>query len=100
MLEDPDLEILTASIDNQTTGRWVVTTESGARYLLNLNRRWVSREPEPSSTRMRRDNSAVGLVELVRCKVGDQMRLIVNIRQDGIFTIRYTTPVINIKQLR
>lgn len=99
MHKDPDLEILTASIDNTTTGRWLITTESGTHYLLNMDRRWVIRERSPESVPMRRDNSLVGLVKLVTCQVGEEMHLIVDVRRDGTLTTRDSTPVVHIKQL-
>ncbi len=91
------------------SGRWQVTTETST-YLLDLDARLVTRVPDAgagtpdglsgvSIASLRRDHEPIPLIELVRCEPGQPMRVLLDVREDGISTMRTTTTVRNIRKL-
>lgn len=79
-------------------------------YLLDLDARRVTRVPDagignpggrpPSVTSsLRRDYEPVLLMELVSCEVGVPMQLLLDVRRDGIPTLRTSTCVRDLRKL-
>ena len=80
-------------------GVWLVTTES-SRYLLDLDHHWVTRLPGDQAhgagrqaVSLRGDGQPLQLVALAACRPGMPMLMLVVIREDGLVTVRRTTPV-------
>ena len=88
------------SLTDDATGCYVVTTESGTRYWLDLNRRQLQRVPSPAfpaRLQLRRDGEHIDLVEVVRCLLGQPMVLLINLWVPGVWcTTRESTPVVRI----
>lgn len=93
----------------QHSGRWQVTTETST-YLLDLEERLATRVPDagagpppglagPPIASLRRDHEPVRIVEVVTCTIGAPLRLLLDIRRDGIFTVRTSTIVRDIRKL-
>lgn len=86
------------------TGVWAVSTET-ATYLVDLDGRTLQRTPAQeapegtSVSTLRRDTEVLPLLELGRCAVGWPMTLIVDVRGDGVATLRRTTIVREITEL-
>jgi hypothetical protein len=89
-----------------TPGRWRVWTEHSC-YLVDLHEGWIEREsdaglglhpraaslpplPERASE-LRRDRVRIPLLEMYRCEVGEPMLMLLQIRDDGVTTLRRTT---------
>jgi hypothetical protein len=104
---------VTASTVNELTadagGRWLVVTET-ACYTVDLDGQTIVRYPGAGTgpisadypvtvADLRRDEQSIPLIQLVRCRVGGSMLLMLNIRQDGILTARMTTVVRSISCL-
>jgi len=90
-------------LDDSSTGRWRVVTQTSAHYL-DLGARTVTRiEGAGAPTNaagftvsaLRLDRETVPLLELVRCEVGLPMELLIRVRDDYV-TGRRTTPVVAI----
>lgn len=92
-----------------TAGRWQVTTETSV-YLLDLDADRVIRVPDAGAgppaglapaaiASLRRDHESVPLIELLSCAVGEPMRLIIDLRRDGVSTLRTTTIVRHLREL-
>jgi hypothetical protein len=82
-------------------GRWQVTTETSV-YRLDLDANLVTRVPDAgagtppgmspvSIASLRRDHEPIALLELLECEVGAPLRMILDIRLDGIATLRVST---------
>lgn len=88
------------SLLDSTTGCFLVTTESGSRYRLDLDRRTLNRAPVTDLDgmhRLRRDGESITLVEIVQCEVGAPMLLLIDLRVPGVVvTSRESTPVVQI----
>lgn len=89
------------------TGIWAVTTETSS-YIVNLTENTVTRIPGDLATppltdiitaTLRRDNTTVPLLMLRLCRVGEPMQLLLDIRGDGIPTLRTTTIVQSIEPI-
>lgn len=76
------------------TGRWLLTTQN-AWYLLDLDERTSSRAPLHAGAvfQLRRDRRALPLLRVVHCRRGASGVLLVDIRNDGVPTLRATTPI-------
>ncbi|ASD21705.1 hypothetical protein B7495_06030 [Cryobacterium sp. LW097] len=85
------------SLADDATGCYVVTTASGTRYWIDLERRLLRRVTSPvaqSSLRLRQDGADIDLLEIVHCHVGQPMVLMINLNVPGVWlTTRETTPV-------
>ena len=89
------------------TGRWVVTTLT-SRYFLDLDTRQVMRRPGGTNLRrpgsdssgvaaLRNDGDVVPLRSVAHCRVGDSLVLYLDLRGDGVVTIRQSTQVTTIE---
>jgi hypothetical protein len=74
----------------------IVHTESGSIYELDLDNSTVQRLPSQGAAQLREDANAVPLLALRPPRVGEPMVMLIDVRSDGIETLRCTTPVINI----
>lgn len=90
-------------LTDQDTGSYLVCTETGSRYLLDLDARTVLRvrtEIFGLTHALRRDGEDVHLLELVRCVVGAPMVLLINLFVPNVIaTTRTTSVVVGIEQL-
>lgn len=82
------------ALNDDGHGRWRVNTESSA-YVLDLDTRTSTRRPgeNDDSVDLRQDGKTVPLIRLVSCERGASAVLILDVRGDGIPTMRTTTPV-------
>ncbi|TQL58967.1 hypothetical protein FB474_0310 [Oryzihumus leptocrescens] len=88
-------------------GRWRVRTET-ASYDLDLDAGTARRAPLPVPMEdsgwapvadLRRDEEAIPLIWVLRCRVGESMLLALDLRGDGVITFRATTPVVLIVRI-
>lgn len=89
-----DPQTVTASIDDSAGGTWLVTTETGSRYQLNLQRRTLRREPGGGP--LRSDGRAVALHQILECRVGASAGFLISV-EPGVLTLRLTSHVVNIQ---
>lgn len=86
-------------ITNAPTGRWRVITE-GSTYLVDLDNRTVSRAPRQGTVGvtgdLRRDGNPIPLLELALCRRAEQAVMMLDIRGDGVATLRVTSLVARI----
>jgi hypothetical protein len=86
-----------------------VTTETSV-YLLELDLKQVTRVPDAGAgpppgfspapiASLRRDHESAPLLELITCTVGEPMRMLIDIRRDGVSTLRTTTVVRHLRKL-
>lgn len=75
-------------------GRWTVRTESGTGYLFDLDAMTVRRDSGTGA--LRRDDEDLVLWMLGICQVGRPAVLVLQVRTDGMQTIRTTSPVVSI----
>lgn len=91
------------SLLDSNTGCFLVATESGSRYRLDLDRRSLTRTPGTGADtplRLRGDGEPVVLVEILSCEVGAPMLLLIDLGVPGVVvTSRESTPVVRIDQL-
>ncbi|RKR75899.1 hypothetical protein [Frondihabitans australicus] len=83
-------------------GVLLVTTENGSRYELDFDRLCVTRYPDLETwpgARLRRDEDELTLRGLQAIIVGYPMRLLLEIREDGVPTVRQTGHVTSIEWL-
>jgi hypothetical protein len=76
-------------------GRWMVTTESGSQHVVDLDARTITRVTQANG--LRKDGDAVPLIELLHCIVGETGIWVLDIRADGVETVRRTTLVKSIE---
>lgn len=83
----------------------IVTTESGS-YVLDLEKETAIRTPRKDVTAedvyaadLRRDNEEVKIISLVTLKIDEPMVMVLDIREDGIETIRTTTNVKEVTEI-
>jgi hypothetical protein len=90
-------------------GRWQVTTETSL-YLIDLDARLVIRVPDAGAgalpglspvaiASLRRDHEQVTLIELIECELERPLRMLLDLRRDGVVTLRTTTFVREIHPL-
>lgn len=96
--EHAERATVTASIDEHATGVWQITTATGSIYVLDLDQRLLTRVPELIA--MRRDYEPLQLHRLIEARVGASGRFLVQVRNDATPTIRLTSPIVEIHQLR
>ena len=91
------------ALTDEATGRYLVTTESGSRYTLDFNRRLFRRTTNPTLVArrgLRRDGEDIDLVEVIECRLGKPLLLLINLWVPGVwFTTRESTPVVRIEPL-
>jgi hypothetical protein len=91
------------------TGVWQVSTETSV-YLLDLDARRVTRVPDAGAgpppgltalpiSSLRGDHQSVPLLELISCAMRRPMRMLIDLRRDGICTLRTTTVVRQLREL-
>lgn len=87
------------SIDDETDGQFLILTTTGSLYLLHLSNRTQMRVrfDDDDLAVLRRDGELVDLLRLIRVTVGAPMVLWLDIRRDGIPTLRTTSPVVSIR---
>ena len=73
------------ALDDDTAGRWRITTRTGTTYLLDLDRRLIRRQPVRGggSTPMRADGWDVAFLEVVQCRVGLQLVVLIDLHLPG-----------------
>lgn len=83
----------------------IVATESGS-YVIDLKNETSIRTPRKDveaadvyAADLRRDNEEVKVISLVSLQVGEPMVLVLDIRQDGVETLRQTTNVQSITEV-
>ncbi|MBO0693008.1 MAG: hypothetical protein J2P58_08935 [Acidimicrobiaceae bacterium] len=91
-------------LTDDDTGRWVVTTQT-SRYFLDLDTHEVMRHPGggkerprgwdggPSVATLRADGDVVPLRSVAQCRLGESLVLVLDLRGDGVVTIRQSTQV-------
>jgi hypothetical protein len=105
-------------VSDSARGRWLVTTESGSTYLIDLDAMTQTRAPNPETVaawvgtgpvaedpsrdllytpRLRRDHEPVPLLALDPIEVGLPMEMWLDLRGDGVTTFRATTRVTRIQ---
>lgn len=98
--------LLVDSLSADATGRWEVFTEASA-YLLDLDARTATRVPGAGAglpgdqslvAQLRRDHRPVPLLRFTGARVGQPMTLVLDIRGDGVETVRHTTYVMLIRR--
>jgi hypothetical protein len=89
-----------------SAGLWRVVTQS-AIYLLDLDAATATRLPSAAATAgwnvamLRRDGEPLTLLEAPSVVVGERLRLLLTVREDGRSpTVRETTPVRAVDRLR
>ena len=91
-------------------GVFMVLTET-SKYVVNFNESWIRRcagegiGPDPAEERapvlaqLRRDGDTIELLDMRVMEVGQPMVMFLDIRRDGIETLRRTTNVMKITQI-
>lgn len=84
-------------LDDSATGRWLVYT-SASTYLIDMDARHVTRcagqVPEWPAAVLRRDGDTIPLLQVLETVTSARpMRLVLDVRGDGVVTVRETTPV-------
>ena len=93
-----------SSLKDEISGRFLLRTQSGSRYWLDLDRREMCRMPvadDPAlDHRLRRDGDTVRVLRLVECTIGRGMHLLIDLAVPGVAaTSRRTTPVMAIERV-
>lgn len=83
------------------TGRFELETESGSRYLIELaDARTLTRIPSDGpGSGLRRDEDAIAIVDAGAVEVGRSAVFWLDLRRDGVITVRQTTPVRSVRRL-
>jgi hypothetical protein len=76
------------------TGYWLVTTVTGTRYVIDLDRRLVCRMPSPTATSMRRDFERVPLVRMTRCCIAQPLVMLINLKTPGALITQRTSSLV------
>jgi hypothetical protein len=91
------------------TGQWQVTTETSL-YLVDLDAQSVTRVPDAGAgtppglspvaiASLRRDHEPVTLIELIECQLDRPLRMLLDLRRDGVPTLRVSTHVRELREL-
>lgn len=92
----PDPPALIASIDDEAEGVWMVTTETGSRYTVDLDARTIRRNP--GAGELRADGESLPLHQVVTCEVGASAGFLVTV-ETGVITLRLTSHITRIEVL-
>lgn len=84
-------------MDNQDTGQWTVTTETGSVYSLDLDARTVTRNPAEGE--LRRDGEELALYRVAYCEVGMPLNMMIGVREDRQ-TWRLTSAITSIERVQ
>lgn len=98
------------SITDATSGSFAVRTASGTLYAVHLDspcevvrlhtdQQPVARYAHLLSAELRRDGEAIRLLKIVDMQVGQRGLMWLDVRLDGIPTLRGTTEVVSISRL-
>lgn len=98
------------SLTDDMSGSFAVRTSSGTLYAIRLAtaseivRLAENEAPTPEyahllPAQLRRDSEPIELLKIIHLEVGHSGRLLLDIRRDGISTLRTTTPVLSIVRL-
>jgi hypothetical protein len=91
------------ALEDDAPGRFRITTRSGTRYLIDLDRRLIRREPAftGGSVVMRRDGQDLDLVFLRECRLGAPLIALVDLHLPGAcWTQRTSAEVTRIRLAR
>lgn len=75
----------------------IVHTETGSVYDINQADNTVKRLPDPDGGQLRKDNEVVPLLSLIKPVIGEPMTMLIDVRGDGVQTVRHTSPVTKIE---
>jgi len=98
---------VTERLVDESDGQWLVETETSS-YLFDFDDRTVTRYPgvgagasegELPVSYLRRDGEQVRLLELARCTVGERLIAVLDVRRDGVVTVRESTFVVTITRV-
>jgi hypothetical protein len=89
---------LVASIDDDATGRWQITTETGSTHVVDLVERVITRVPELRT--LRRDHEPLLLHRVLDARLGDTGCFLVQVRSDNLPTLRLTSHIVGIAKIR
>ncbi len=103
-----DAAILGAMDVHLAAGVYEITTATGSLYELVVGERSTLRRlpraltPEAShadlSTALRRDNEPISVLKILRLEVGTTAGFLLDLRGDGIITVRETSEVLRIQR--
>lgn len=85
---------LIASIDDESGGAWVVFTETGSRYRVDLDARTIRRSS--AGGELRADDETVPLHQVVYCHVGASAGFLITV-EASVITLRLTSHVTGIE---
>lgn len=99
------------SLNDETTGSYAVRTESGTLYAIHLDpprevvrlaQDWnpTPRYDQLPAAELRRDGEAIKLLNVIKMQVGGRGLMWLDIRLDGLRTLRGTTEVLSISRLQ
>ena len=92
-----------ATLTNAVTGTYLISTYSGSRHLLDLDRMTTCRLPRtdtPDVWALRRDTEEIDVLRLGPCVVGQRLLLILDLHIPGVdWTSRLTTAVVSIEKV-
>ncbi|MEY9777208.1 hypothetical protein ABH915_002816 [Arthrobacter sp. MW3 TE3886] len=99
------------SLNDETTGSYAVRTGSGTLYAIHLDpprevvrlakdRNPTSPYDELPAAELRRDGEAIKLLNVIEMRVGRRGLMLLDLRLDGIPTLRGTTEVLSISRLQ
>jgi hypothetical protein len=99
------------SVTNESTGSFAVWTSSGTLYAIHLDsprevvRLVKDQNPTPRcahlpAAELRRDGEAIRLLKVIEMQVGRRGLMWLDVRLDGILTLRGTTEVLSITRLQ
>lgn len=98
-------------ISDDMSGSFAVRTSSGTLYSVDLDstprkivRLAEDRPPvedyvQLSASKLRMDGDEIPLLAIGNLTVGERAQLVLDVRGDGVVTVRETTPVLSIRQL-
>lgn len=89
---------LVASIDDDATGRWQITTETGSTYIVDFDARVIIRVPELRA--LRRDHEPLLVHRVLEARIGDSGCFLVQVRADDVPTLRTTSHIVQITELQ
>ena len=99
---------MTERLVDESDGQWLVVTESSS-YLFDLDDRTATRYPGGGAVAgeddpwpvadLRRDLEPIRLINLARCTVGERLIAVLDVRRDGVVTVRESTFVVTITRV-
>src|SRR5665647_3870286 len=98
----------TDRLEDGGAGQWLVVTESST-YLFDLDERTATRYPGTGAgavdawlspvSGLRQDGDRIPLTQLTRCEIGKRLLAVLDVRRDGVITLRESTTVISISRI-